>query len=418
MEILLYFLIIIVIYALFSKHLKSTALTSPIVFTAMGLFLGSKMMGIVETEIDLEVFLLVSELALVLTLFQDASRIHIRSLKEESALPIRLLAIGMPLTIFLGTFFSAIIFIDLSIWESAIVATILAPTDAGLGKKIVNNKLVPSNVRHSLNVESGLNDGLAVPLLILFIALAEAGTKVQSPNIWVNFAAQQLGFGALAGLFIGIIGSRLLKWSLDKDWISDTYERLIFPALAIIAWISAEAMGGNGFIAAFVAGLAMAGVVKRVGGDFVRFMEAEGQLIILLVFFLFGVFSSRNILKLDFPIVLYAILSLTVIRMLPVFIALLGKKLRLQSTLFIGWFGPRGLASIVLGLTLLSETSTLPGLDKIALIIMTTVLMSIFAHGVSSKSLTDRYCSIVATLPGDAVENLSVDEMPVRKHHP
>jgi len=418
MEILIFFLIIIVIYALFSKLLKKTTVTSPIVFTALGLFLGSETLGIIETELDLEVFLIVSELALVLTLFLDASRIHVRSLKEESALPLRLLAIGMPLTIFLGTFFAAAFFVEFSIWESAIIATILAPTDAGLGKKIVNSRLVPSNIRHSLNVESGLNDGLAVPLLILFIALAEAGTAVQSPNVWVSFAVEQLGFGLLVGLFIGVIGSKLLAWSLNNDWISDTYKRLIFPALAVIAWVSAEAMGGSGFIAAFVGGLTMARVVKRVGGDFVRFMEAEGQLIILLVFFLFGIFTARNILDLDIAIILYAILSLTIIRMLPVFISLLGKKLRFNSILFVGWFGPRGLASIVLGLTLLNETSSLPGLNKIALIIMATVLMSIFAHGISSNYLTDRYSSIAAKLPENAPENLPIKGMPTRKHHP
>ena len=304
-------------FGLVSRRLEGTVLTAPIAFVVAGFVLGPWGLGLVEFQLDSHTVLLVGEIALAIVLFTDAASTNLSSLRQNQALPLRLLGIGMPLTIVLGTAVAALVLTDLTFWEAAIVGTVLAPTDAALGQAVVSNPRVPLRMRQALNVEAGLNDGLSVPFLALFLTLAEAEEEHLSADIWIRFALEQVGFGLLVGAGVGLVGGWLVRWASQRGWMTDSFQRLALLALAIIAWALADQIGGNGFIAAFVGGLLIGPTVERLGERVIRFTEAEGQLLNLSVFFIFGVLVLGAIQPLSWEVALYALLSLTLIRMLP-----------------------------------------------------------------------------------------------------
>jgi len=400
-------------FGLVSRRLEGTILTAPIVFVAAGMVLGPAGLGLVEFGLDDHTVLLLGEIALALLLFTDAARINLSGLRQNEALPLRLLGIGMPLTIALGTATAALLLSDLSFWEAAIVGTVLAPTDAALGQAVVSNPRVPVRVRQALNVEAGLNDGLSVPFLALFLILAVEEEGL-SANLWIRFALEQVGLGILVGIGVGLAGGWLVSQASRRAWMSGSFQRLALLALALIAWALADQIGGNGFIAAFVGGLAVGPTVERVGEQLIRFTEAEGQLLNLSVFFIFGVLAVGFMETLTWQVALYAVLSLTVIRMLPVAASLLGTHLRGISVLFSGWFGPRGLASIVLGLIVIAEAPQLAGAGEIELVVASTVLLSVLLHGVTAAPLSAAYARRVEGMPADAPEKREAVEMPTR----
>ena len=399
-------------FGLVSRRLEGTVLAAPMVFVVAGFVLGPWGLGLVEFELDEHTVLLVGEIALAIVLFTDAASTNLSSLQQNEALPLRLLGIGMPLTIVLGTVVAALLLTDLTLWEAAIVGVVLAPTDAALGQAVVSNPRVPARVRQALNVEAGLNDGLSVPFLALFLTLAEAQEEHLSADIWIRFALEQVGFGILVGIGVGLVGGWLVSWASQRGWMTDSFQRLALLALAIIAWALADQIGGNGFIAAFVGGLVVGPSVKRLGERVIRFTEAEGQLLSLTVFFIFGVLVLGAIQPLSWEVVLYALLSLTLIRMLPVAISLIGTHLRGVSVLFAGWFGPRGLASIVLGLIVVEEAPLLPGRDVIEAVVALTVLLSVLLHGITAVPLSAAYARRVRGMEADAQEKQGTVEAP------
>jgi sodium/hydrogen antiporter len=358
--------------------------------------------------------LLVSEIALSLVLFTDAASINLSVLRQNEVLPLRLLGIGMPLTIALGTASAALLLTDLTFWEAAIVGTVLAPTDAALGQAVVSNQRVPVRVRQALNVEAGLNDGLSVPFLALFLTLAVAEEELKPATYWIRFALEQVGLGILVGVGVGLVGGWLVSWASKRGWMTGSLGRLALLALALIAWALADQIGGNGFIAAFVGGLAVRPTVESVGEQLIRFTEAEGQLLNLSVFFIFGVLVIGLFQPLSWEVAVYALLSLTVIRMLPVALSLLGTHLRGVSVLFMGWFGPRGLASIVLGLVVVTEASLLDGRDEIGVVVALTVLLSVLLHGVTAAPLSAVYVRRVEGMAASAPEKREMGELPTR----
>ncbi len=391
-------------FGLVSRRLEGTILTAPIAFVAAGIVLGPHGLGLVEFGLDDHRVLLLGEIALALVLFTVAAGINFSSLQRNEGLPLRLLGIGMPLTIALGTVAAALLLTDLSFWEAAIVGTVLAPTDAALGEAVVSNPRVPARLRQALNVEAGLNDGLSVPFLTLFLALAVAGEELDPASFWIRFSLEQIGFGVLVGVGIGLAGGWLMSRASQREWMTGSFQRLAFLALALVAYTLADQIGGNGFIAAFVGGLAIGPAVKRVGERLMSFTEAEGQLLNLSVFFIFGVFVIGLVQPMSWEVVLYAILSLTVIRMLPVAVSLVGAHLRGVSVLFAGWFGPRGLASIVLGLVVVSEAPLLEGRGQIVSVVALTVLLSVLLHGVTAAPLSAAYAHRVQGMAADAPE--------------
>ena len=405
---------VVFLFGLISRRLEGTILTAPLVFVAAGVLLGPALFGVAEFALDEHTVLLLSEIALAVVLFTDAAQTNLRALRQNEALPLRLLGIGMPLTIALGAGIAALLLTDLTFWEAAIVGTVLAPTDAALGQPVVSNPRVPARIRQALNVEAGLNDGLSVPFLALFLTLAEAEEEHLSASVWVRFAMEQVGLGVLVGVGVGLAGGWLVSLASRREWMNESFQRLALLALAIVAWALADQIGGNGFIAAFVGGLVVGPTVRRVGERLIRFTEAEGQLLNLSVFFIFGVLAAGLIRSLSWTIVLYALLSLTVIRMLPVALSLLGTRLRGVTVLFAGWFGPRGLASIVLGLVVVEEAPLLPGRTEIEAVVTLTVLLSVLLHGLTAVPLSAAYARRIEGMAADVPEKREAVVMPTR----
>ncbi|MGB6420869.1 MAG: cation:proton antiporter, partial [Anaerolineales bacterium] len=374
------------------------------VFTLAGILMVLAFSEFSQVEMKGHSILVLGEITLAIVLFNDATHISLRQVNRESQLPARLLGIGMPLTILAGMVVAVLLVSDLTVWEAAILATILAPTDASLGAAVVNSRLVPARIRQALSVESGLNDGLSIPLLMLFIALA----KVESPThdtSWIVFTVQQIGFGLLVGMALGWVGGRLMANAERRGWMTKAAQQLALLSLAILSWGFAEkVIGGNGFIAAFVAGSMIKYSFDSAHERMAEFDEAWGDLLTYFIFFLFGTIAAPFLGAITGLLWLYALLSLTLVRMLPVAIALIGTRLQRASVLFLGWFGPRGLASIVLGLIFLEEKADLAGEAIIEMALIATVLLSIFAHGISAYPAINKYAQQVHSMGPDAPE--------------
>jgi len=350
MSILVLFLILIFLFSLVSRLTQEKIFSGPMVFGIAGVLIFLVFTELSDVYVKDKTVLIISEITLAIVLFAEATHLSLRQTIRESTLPVRLLGIGMPLSIVLGALVAALLFTDLSIWEAAILATILAPTDASLGAAVVSSKLVPHRIRQALEVEGGLNDGLSIPLLMLFIALSQSGADLK-PGSWLVYTAQQIGFGLLVGIVEGWLGGWLMTQAQARNWTEDKAKQLGLLSLAILSWWLAEkGIYGNGFIAAFVAGSMVRVTFEDASQHMADFNEGWGDLLIYFVFLLFGMIAGPYFQMMGVSVWLYGLLSLTLIRMLPVAIALLKTKLHHSTVLFLGWFGPRGLASVVLGL--------------------------------------------------------------------
>lgn len=400
-------------YSLLSRRLERISVSAPMAMVAAGIALGPDALDLVDIELTGETGLLVAEIALVVVLFADAARIDPATLREEEGLPLRLLGIGMPLTIALGTAAGALLLTEIEFWEAAMIAAVLAPTDAALGQAVVSSDRVPRRIRQAVNVESGLNDGLSIPFLFLFTGLALSEADVDAVG-WLGFAAEQIGIGAAIGIGAGLAGGWLVDRSNLRRWITPTFGQISMLALAVGAWALAGELGGNGFIAAFTAGLAAGRIAKAHSAAITDFTEDEGQLLNLAVFFLFGISALGFLEGAGWEVFLYGALSLTVIRMLPAAIALATSSLRPASVAFVAWFGPRGLASIILALIVIEEQPGLPAISTLFAAMTVTVLASVVAHGVTARPLTRAYGRRMAELGEDEAEMRPALEVPVR----
>ncbi len=381
----------LVLYALVSNRLSRWSVSGPLVFALLGLVLGPEALDLLGGDFDEGGVELLAEATLVLILFADATRIDLRVLRTQTALPFRLLGIGLPLTLVLGTGAAYLLLDGLTLWEAALVAAILAPTDAALGQAVVSNPRVPVRVRQALNVESGLNDGLMLPVITILVAVAGAEAGVETSTNWVAFVAKQIGFGLLFGLLIGAVGGLAMDRAVDRRWVDGAMRQIGTLAIAVCAFASAEQVGGNGFVAAFVAGMVFGYVAHEHCESAADFTEDEGQLLALLTFLFFGaLLLGPRLDELTVPIALYALLSLTVIRMAPVALSMVGVGLERPTVGYLGWFGPRGLASILFGLSVVEEVE-LPGGELLLTVVSWTVAASIVAHGLTAVPFAARY---------------------------
>ncbi len=384
--------LVILGFALISGRSDRLIITPPMVFAGFGLLVGAGGLGLVNLNVEEGTIHLLAELTLVLVLFTDAARIDFRRLSADHDLPIRMLAYGMPLTIIMGTLLAVPLFPEFSVWEAALLAAILTPTDAALGQSVVTSPRVPTRIRQALNVESGLNDGIALPVIVLFLCFANPEHQMDDGTNFLLFGILQVTLGPLAGAVIGYLGGQAIERSSLADWMSESFQGVSALALALLAFAGAEAIGGNGFIAAFVAGLTMGNTTHHCNRFVLDFAEAEGQLLTLFVFMVFGAVLVPDLFAhLTWQMVAYAVLALTVMRMVPVAISMIGAKLLPGTVLFLGWFGPRGLASILFALLVVEETMGNAVAEQIIMLTILTVALSIIAHGVTAAPFANWY---------------------------
>lgn len=409
----------LVLIAGVSKRIRNTVLTLPMLYALFGLGVGLLFRDYLTLSFGDPIVEAIATLTLVLVLGTDASRIKFKPPYRHYVLPLRLLAIGLPLTILLGAVVAVALFGgQLSILEAAVLAAILAPTDASLGQSVVSNPLVPARIRQALNIESGLNDGIAMPFLILTLSLAVSSAAQIGSGFFLLLTLQQIVFGIIAGLLIGYIAARYIRWGHNSGWMSNGFQKISWLAFILIAYGAAVLIGGNGFIAAFVFGIASARIVSFSEMQKLDdFAEIENGFLMLLTYTVFGMIMLPSVLgHFNLNVLLYAILSLTLVRMLPEAISLLGDKLKPLTVLFLGWFGPRGIASILYVLTVV-EIENLAGRETIYAVVMTTVFLSVLAHGISAAPLSDWYGRRITELDEKGAadsETLPVPDIPTR----
>jgi len=381
-------------FAAISGRIDGTSLTGPMVFTAAGLVVGVEALGFVDpaaTGIEVKTL---AEATLAVVLFSDASRIDLTALRRTLGIPARLLGIGLPLTILSGFVGGIALLGDLAWPEALVLAVILAPTDAALGQVVVTSPRLPVRIRQSLNVEAGLNDGICVPLFFIALAVALAEDGAIGDGAAAELVLEKIGYGVLGGVIAGVAAAVVVIHAGGRRFIDATWLQVVPLAGALLGYGLAEAIGGSGFIAAFVGGMAFGGLRRHRGGDVSYLMEQTGAVLAAVTFIVFGaILLGPALRELTWQIALYAVLSLTLVRMVPVAIAMLGTSARRPTVGFLGWFGPRGAASIVFALLLLEEESALPNQDVILTTAFVTVALSVLAHGASAAPLATRYAS-------------------------
>ena len=374
-------------YSITSGGMARTPVNGAVVFMLFGLAVGPLGLDMLHLSIDAEGLRTLAELTLALVLFTDAASSNLRELEHSYRIPLRLLMVGLPLTIVLGYVAGQLLFDSLGWIELAILAVMLAPTDAALGKAVVSDSAVPGKIREGLNVESGLNDGICVPILFIFLILAsEAGAAADTTAVAVKLVAQAVGIGVLVGVGTTWIAIRLVKAVEGRKWLTRSWQQVTVPALAVACFAIAQWLGGSGFIACFVGGMLFG--ARSGHGVHKRLLEAEsvGDTLALLTWVAFGALVvGQGLDSLTWQSVCYAVLSLTVIRILPVFIVLTGLGLGTAEKIFIGWFGPRGLASIVFAVIVINQK--LPGGSVVIDTAVVTIILSVLLHGLSANPL-------------------------------
>jgi NhaP-type Na+/H+ or K+/H+ antiporter len=377
-------------FAALSRRLEGSVVTAAIFFTTGGLVAGP-VLGLVDLSIRSETVKLLAEATLTLVLFADASRVSVAALRREFDVPVRLLGIGLPLTIAAGTLAGAAVLPGVTAVEALVLAVMVACTDAALGKTVVVDRRLPSRVRQSLNVESGLNDGICVPLFLIALAIAEADEGAVTAGSAARIVLEEIGYGLVGGVAAGLAGVLVLRAALRRLLVEQLWLQVLTVATALLAAGLAHGLGGSVFIAAFTAGFVFGALRREEGGEVSHLLDQTGEVLNAVTFTVFGAaILGATLDELDWRFLLYAVLSLTVVRMVPVAISLLGTGARAPTVGFVGWFGPRGLASIVFAV-LLVEESALPHQRGILLAVVATIGLSVYAHGLTAAPLTARY---------------------------
>ena len=374
-----------------SRRVAGSSLTPTMIFVAIGLIVGPHVLGGIDIESTSSLARTLAEATLALVLFSDASRIDLGQLRRSVGIPSRLLGIGLPLTIGLGALVASLIFNQLTVGEAVILGVILAPTDAALGQAVVTEPRVPTSIRQGLNVESGLNDGICVPLLFAAVAIADVESNIAGGRGAASLLLQEVGYGVIGGFLAGALVAVVVVQAGRRGLIEAHWKQVIPAAGAALAYGLAIALDGSGFIAAFVAGIAFRALLGRDPDELNDLTEEVGDLLSGTTFLIFGAILFGPALgEVSWELALYAVLSLTLVRMVPVAVAMLGTRARPPTLGFLGWFGPRGLASIVFAVIVVEE-SQLPHEHLITLAIYLTVGLSVFAHGISAAPLAQRY---------------------------
>ncbi len=384
---------LVMAYSMIAKRLSTTIITAPMVFLLAG-FIMAKVNILPQAGAE-TVLHFVAEIALIILLFLDASQTNLAALRARRTWPFRMLLFGLPLSILLGTLVGVLLLPDWPLVAVLLLAAVLAPTDAALGQPVISNPIVPQRTRRALVVESGLNDGLALPLILLFASLT-ANMMGQQDQDWLTFGAKQIVLGPIVGAVVGYVAGKVLIWAKDRETTSEPYEGVGAIALALAAYVGADAVGGNGFIAAFTAGLLFGDVVKGRCKFIYEFTESEGQGLSWAAFFMIGlVLVPEALPHLDGKTIVLIVLSLFVVRPVAIWISLIATDANFMTRIFFGWFGPRGLATALFALVVVDEIGGEMG-ETILHIAVNTVWISALLHGVTAAPASRLYARLMA----------------------
>ncbi|MDE0547637.1 sodium:proton antiporter [Microbacterium sp. C7(2022)] len=383
-------LVIVIIWSALSRPLDRRSITSAMFLATAGLVVALIIPAVSDIELESEVVERVAEIALVLLLFSDATRLDLRKLRHQLGWPSRLLLLGLPLTIVAGAAVGTLLFPGMALASVVLLAIMLAPTDAALGHRVISDTEVPARVRQALDVESGLNDGLAVPLFLVALSIANAELKGGVTTAVLSAMGAQIGWGILGGAVGGCFGALAFHLADSRGWIASEWRQILPLASAILAFTVADGLGGSGFIAAFVGGILFGRLAGPASTTTTLFAEEAGEVFAAITWITFGgvvfLIAAPHI---TWQIIVYALLSLTVVRMLPVFIVMAGSGARMPTKAFIGWFGPRGLASLVFVLIALERG--IPEQATVLTTVVVTIALSIVLHGLTSVPLVGVY---------------------------
>jgi NhaP-type Na+/H+ or K+/H+ antiporter len=374
------------VYSVIAGRVERSAVSGPIIFIAFGLIAGPVGLGLLDMDVTAVELRVVADLTLALVLFIDAANADLATLRTHATIPRRMLLIGLPLCIVLGVGVGVVIFPDISFYEICILATMLAATDAALGKGVVTNKAVPARIRESLNAESGLNDGMCVPVLLVFLALATGtGGEDGSTILALELVAREIGIGLAVAGVLTLVGVKLMTLSVQHGWFTEVWAQIPVVTLALACFTTAQSLHGSGYIAAFVGGLLFGHFAREKTHRLVMSGEGIAELLAMLTWLVFGAAVIGQLwATMTLDVVIYSLLSLTLIRMLPNVIALTGTGEKLETKLFLAWFGPRGLASIVF--FIIVATANLPSESVLAHVVVCTVTLCVIAHGLTANA--------------------------------
>jgi sodium/hydrogen antiporter len=407
---------VVVLYGALAVWLGRWSVSMPMTFVAVGYLLGPGGVGLLIVAPKAESLRGITELTLALLLFADASTLHLRQVREDALLPMRLLSIGLLLTIGLGTVVALGLLPTEGLALAGLLGAMLAPTDAALGLPLFNNASVPVRMRRALNVESGLNDGIATPFVALFLSFAAASEETGQAH-WLVAALTAIGVGVVVGIIAGTLGGQLLLRTTRLGWTSGGSEQIAILAIGVTAYLGSVALGGNGFIAAFVGGLLFGAATHPRFIEPTAFTETAGTLLSLLVWTAFGAVLLPLAFEYtgDWRPIAYAALSLTVVRMVPVALALLGTHLRPDTVAVMGWFGPRGLASVVFTLLAYDQLEHANrSVETLLSVAGWTIAASVLAHGLSAQPIAVWYARRLKLARGASVELVDVPDVPER----
>jgi NhaP-type Na+/H+ or K+/H+ antiporter len=372
-------------YSVIAGRVERSAVSGPIIFIAFGLIAGPFGLGIMDLDVKAVELRVVADLTLALVLFIDAANADLGILRTHATIPRRMLLIGLPLCIALGAGLGVVIFPDISLFEVCILATMLAATDAALGKGVVSNKAVPARIREGLNAESGLNDGMCVPVLLVFIALATGtGGEDGSTVLALKLVAREIGIGLAVAFVLTLVAVKLITLSVERGWFTDVWVQIPVVTLALACFTTAQTLHGSGYIAAFVGGLLFGHFAREKTHKLIVAGEGLAELLAMLTWLVFGAaVIGQYWAGMTLDVVVYSLLSLTLIRMLPNVIALTGTGEKLETKLFLAWFGPRGLASIVF--FIIVANANLPSESVLGHVVVCTVTLCVVAHGLTAN---------------------------------
>jgi sodium/hydrogen antiporter len=397
----------LLIVAAVSRYLSGTPLTAAMLVVAIGVVFGPLALDRISVSPTSSTVRTLAEATLAVVLFSDSSRVDLRALKRELSMPLRLLGVGLPLTIFAGALAAIVLFRSLPLTEAIILGIVLAPTDAGLGSAVVTDARLPQIVRQSLNVESGLNDGICVPLLLVFLA-----TAVGSGAHPLRVVAEEIGYGLLLGVCAALLAAAIVRSAQRKNLIDTRWQQVLPVATTLAAYGAAIAFNGSGFIAAFAAG-ATFGLLMRESDRVMQFTEETGLVLDAVTFLVFGaVLLGPSLEHATWRMAVYAVVSLTFVRMVPVAISLVGSRARAPTVVFLSWFGPRGLASVVFAVIV--EDAGIPHSSAIVSTVYLTVGLSVLAHGATAAPLVDRYVKWFRSTENEGVTLM--ESTPVHEH--